>query len=217
MQIGSYVGKEEAILAVSQGRTVLHLGCVGFTDQPAEERVELARQSLHWKLSRIADTVGVDYSQPVIDEYRRLGIFDNVVFGDVQQLDEVPLDSKFEVVVAADIIEHLSCPGLMLEGIKRFCRDSTRVVITTPHAFGILNYIRFVFGRFRDGNEHVLTFNTDNVSNLLSRHGYRIDRLDTCYQAQAERKGVLFHLIRSFLSLLPRLGGTLLIVARVAR
>jgi hypothetical protein len=89
------------------------------------------------------------------------------------------------------------------------------VVITTPHAFGILNYIRFIFGRFRDGNEHVLTFNTDNVSNLLSRHGYRIDRLDTCYQAQAKRRGILFHLIRRVLSFLPKLGGTLFIVARV--
>lgn len=214
---GYFLDRDRAILDIARGRRVLHLGCVGHADQTPEERVRLARNTLHWKLSDTADTTGVDYSREVIDEYRRLEIFDNVVPGDVQRLDEVALDGRFEVVVAADIIEHLSNPGAMLDGIKRFCGDDTRVVITTPHAFGRPNFLRFLAGRFRDGAEHVMTFNVDNICNLVERHGYTVERLDTCHQPHARRHGLLFALARAVFAAMPKLGGTLFMVARPAR
>lgn len=217
MRIRSYVSRDDAILALASGHSVLHIGCVGFTDLAAEERVRLAPRTLHWKLSRVAATIGVDYSRSVIDDYRRLGIFDNVVWGDAQQLDDVPLDTTFEIVVAADIIEHLSCPGAMLDGLKRFCTSATQVIITTPHAFSLLNYLRFLLGRFKEGNEHVMTFNIFNMRNLLTRHGYEIDLLDTCYQSAAESKGWLFHLGKMLFRAFPRLGGTLFVVAHPTR
>ena len=217
MRINNYVSRDDAILAVARGHSVLHIGCVGFTDLPAEERVRLAPRSLHWKLSRNATTIGIDYSKAVIDDYRRLGIFDNVLWGDAQELDDVPLNTTFEIVVAADIIEHLSCPGAMLDRLKRFCTSTTRVIITTPNAFGLLNYLRFLSGGFKEGNEHVMTFNMVNMCNLLSRHGYEIDRFDTCYQSAAESKGWLFHLGKMLLRAFPRLGGTLFVVAHPTR
>jgi len=86
---------------------------------------------------------------PVIEELRNLGIFDNVVHGDVGRSDERPVDRKFDIVIAGDIIEHLSNPGQMLDEIKRFCGSDTRVIITTPNAFGGPNYLRHSAGRFR--------------------------------------------------------------------
>src|SRR5271170_1831060 len=102
-----YVAKEEFILKIASGRSVLHLGCVGFTDVAPSERATFARQSLHWKLTELADTVGIDRSAAVIDEYRKCGIFTNVVAGDVERLDDVPLRRRFDVIIAGDIIEHL--------------------------------------------------------------------------------------------------------------
>ncbi|MFQ5783929.1 MAG: class I SAM-dependent methyltransferase [Alphaproteobacteria bacterium] len=212
-----FVDRDHAILDIARGRRVLHLGCVGHADETPEERVQLASNTLHWKLTDEADTVGVDYSREVIDEYRVLGIFDNVIAGDVQRLEDVALDGPFDIVVAADIIEHLSSPGAMLDGIKRFCGAETRVVITTPHAFGLLNFIRFLLGRFRDGAEHVMTFNADNIHNLLERHGYAVERLDTCHQPHARRHGPLFTLGKVAFAAAPRLGGTLFVVARPVR
>lgn len=212
--VKGYLSRDDEILALARGHSVFHIGCVGFTDLPAEERVRLAPLSLHRKLSRVAATIGVDYSKSVIEDYRHLGIFDNVLWGDAQRLGDLPLASKFEIIVAADIIEHLSCPGAMLDGIKRFCTDSSQVIITTPNAFGLLNFVRFLLGRFREGEEHVMTFNAINLSNLLTRHGYRIERLDTCHQSTAERKGWLFHIGKMLFRAFPRLGGTLFVVAR---
>ena len=100
---------------------MLHLGCVDFSDLSTHERVETARHSLHWKLTEIANVVGVDYSPAVVKEWRTLGIFTNIVAGDVEKLGELRLRGPFDVVVAGDIIEHLSNPGMMLDGVRALC------------------------------------------------------------------------------------------------
>ena len=38
-----YFGRDEKILQLSQHKTVLHLGCVGFTDLEASERINLSQ------------------------------------------------------------------------------------------------------------------------------------------------------------------------------
>jgi hypothetical protein len=68
----------------------------------------------------------------------------------------------------------------MLDGIKRFCASDTRVIITTPNAFGAPNYLRYSAGRFREEAEHVMSFNERNLGFLVEkarlRH-YRIAHL----------------------------------------
>ncbi len=176
--------------------------------------MRLAPQTLHSKLTEAADTIGIDRSDDVIAEYRLLGIYENIVSGDVERLENIPVEGIFDVVVEGDIIEHLSNPGAMLTGILRFCDDHTRVIITTPHAFGLPNYLRFLFGRFRDGAEHVMTFNGENMRNLLDRHGYEIEQLDMCHQVHARRYRLLFFLGSTLFKAIPKLGGTLFVVAR---
>lgn len=212
-----YVAKEDFILKVAAGRTVLHLGCVGFTDLAPGDRVRSAKQSLHWKLTQLSETVGVDRSVIVIDEYRKLGVFTNIVAGDVERLDELPITRTFDLVVAGDIIEHLSNPGRMLDGIKRFCTADTQIVITTPNAFGAPNFLRYSVGQFREGAEHVMSFNQQNLSSLLQRHGYSICELHTCFQPRSADKhfAPVFTVGRKIFELLPHFGGTLLVVARV--
>jgi SAM-dependent methyltransferase len=214
---GLYVAKEGFILQAAAGRSVLHLGCVGFTDLAPDDRVRSAKQSLHSKLTASCEVIGVDYSTAVIEEYRRLGVFSNIIPGNVERLDDLPITKKFDVIIASDIIEHLSNPGRMLDGIKRFCRDDTKIIITTPNAFGAPNFFRFCLGKFREGAEHVMSFNEYNLITLLSRAGYCIQELHWCFQPRsAEQHSTLFfRLAKMVFELFPRFGGTLLIVAKV--
>lgn len=213
-----YVAKDDFIVGISSGLTVLHLGCVGFTDLDDADRVKSAKQSLHWKLTQCSKVVGVDRSGHAIDEMRTLGIFDNVVHGDVERLDELPIEQQFDVVIAGDIIEHLSNPGRMLDGIKQFCRLDTRVIITTPNAFGAPNYLRYSARRFREGVEHVMSFNEQNLVTLLKRHGYIIAESHTCFQPRSAEAhtGLAFRAGKSILTRFPRFGGTLMVIARRA-
>jgi hypothetical protein len=131
-------------------------------------------------------------------------------------LASVALTGPFELIVAADIIAHLSCPGAMLDSIKPLCSSASRLVVTTPHAFGLPNFLRFLAGRLRDGNERVMSFNSENICSRLQRYGVTVERLDTCYQAAAERGGWVFRLGRALFGMAPRLNGKLFVVARPA-
>src|SRR5437879_1109472 len=58
--LSDYVSRDDKLAGLCRGRRVLHLGCVGFTDCAVEDKVSLARQSLHQRLSEVADCVGTD-------------------------------------------------------------------------------------------------------------------------------------------------------------
>lgn len=212
-----YLDRDETIIAMARDSSVLHLGCVGFTDVPSDQRKHLAKETLHWKLTSVADVIGVDYSVDIIDDFSACGSFTNIVACDIQRLEELPVKRTFDVVVAADVIEHLSMPGAMLDGIKPFCGANTKIIITTPHAFGLPNYLRFMSGKFTDGAEHVMTFNFHNIQALLRRHGYIIDLFHTCYQPYAKSHGVLFKIGKTLFNAFPRFGGTIFVVAHLQK
>lgn len=211
-----FFARNDEILKLARGKSVLHIGCVGFADLPNEQRIALAQQSLHFALTKEADTVGVDYSHAAIAYFREHGVFDNVYFGNAEDLKnaEIPR-KKFDVVVAGDIIEHLSCPGLFLEGVRGIMDEDSLLVVTTPNAFGLASFIRYCRGRFREGLEHVASYNSENIAQLLARHGFAVASIDTCYQEHAKTFGAVFQVGKMVLRAMPHLGGTLFVTARL--
>ena len=213
----NYFSREDQIISICKGKKILHIGCVGFTDSDSQTRIDQAKNSLHWRLSRIADVVGLDYSMDVIEELKNNGVFDNILYANAEKLEELILDKKFEIIVAGDIIEHLANPGLMLDGLKKFCTEDTEIVITTPNAFGLLNFFRFLLNRFLEGQEHVMSYNSQNIRNLLERYNFRINELDTCYQNHAKKYSIFFYIGKYFFQFVPKFGGTLFIVAKYCK
>ncbi len=209
--------REKSILDSTRAKRVLHLGCIGFTNTEPTERVGLFKQSLHYRLSENADVVGIDYAQSVIDLLQQDGLGQNILFGNVEKLDEVEVDGVFDVIVVGDIIEHIANPGKMLAGIKRFCGPSTEILITTPNAFGIMGNIRYTFGRYRESLDHVMTFNEYHVQQLLDWYGFSISSIDTCYQSRTdgEHNAAALAIAKMLFRAVPKWGGTLFIRAKL--
>jgi 2-polyprenyl-3-methyl-5-hydroxy-6-metoxy-1,4-benzoquinol methylase len=213
----AYFEREEFILRLCGGKKVLHLGCVGMEFHSDAQRAEMFGQSLHRRLADVAsELTGVDISIGAIEALHRIGLGMDIVYGDVERLEELDLASAgaFDVILAGDIIEHLSNPGRVLDQIARLAGPHSRLVITTPNAFGLPRMIRFVLGRFLENDEHTLSLNVENVRNLLMRHGFEVESLDTCYQSRSRRGGVGFRVGKALLRYAPRFGGTILVVAR---
>ena len=209
-----FLAKHELILGRCSGKKVLHLGCVGNNDYSTEHKVSASPSTLHLKLSAVADVTGVDISREAVEEYARLGICNNILVGDVENLGALGLSPAFDFIVVGDLIEHLSNPGRMLDGIRGLCRPETRVLLTTPHAFGFAPFLRHLTGRFAEGAQHVMTFNMQNLGNLVARHGFAIDETGTCYQPESERSGPVFLLGRVLFRRFPHLGGTIYMILR---
>ncbi len=111
------VQRVEFIKNICQGKKVLHLGCTSYPY--TMEMLELG-EHLHLHLKENAgELYGLDYDQKGIDILKEKGV-ENLFRGDLEKLDEVELDEKFDVIIAGEMIEHLNNPGLFLDGVKRF-------------------------------------------------------------------------------------------------
>lgn len=210
-----YRAKAELVGRLAANRKVLHLSAVGETCSNTEARVKAAENSVHAELTRAsARCVGVDHDQPSIDLLTKRGVFDNLKCADVRTLspDEIDLPTV-DVIVAGDVLEHLSEPGMMLDSALRLAEPTTRLVIAVPNALGLMVFLRYMRGVVVEGEDHVCAFNIYTLANLLKRHGWEPLRAYTCYQKHAESSRG-FRVGRAVFRRLPRLGGTLLIIAR---
>jgi len=213
--LDGYVDRNAALLELAAGKSVLHLGCVGFTDCTPDEKVAQAPATLHAALSRVSRCVGVDLDAVTIQQLQARGVFDNVLVGDVEDLSCLRGHQPFEVVVAGDIIEHVSNPGRMLDQAREYLAPGGLLAVSTPNAYGLPAFLRMLAGRHSEGAQHVLNFNPITLAQLLTRHGYEVVRARSCFQQHA-RTSALFPVLSRALGRVPRLGGTLLFECRVA-
>jgi hypothetical protein len=170
------VQRVDFIKEVCRGKKVLHLGCTNF---PYTEEAIANNMLLHFDLQKIAgELYGFDFDQSGLDVIERAGAT-NLFRADLERLEDLSLNEKFDVIIAGEMIEHLSNPGLFLRGIQRFMSKETKLVITTINAYCALRFL--IYGlRGRGGaNEpvhpdHVGYYSFRTLKLMLERHGLSI-------------------------------------------
>lgn len=170
------VQRVDFIKAVCKGQKVLHLGC---TNYPYTEESIENKMLLHFELEKIASEIyGFDFDQRGLDILEQHGS-KNLFRVDLEQLDQVALDEKFDVIVGGEMIEHLSNPGLFLTGIKRFMSDDTRLVLTTINAYCALRFMMYGL-RGRGGKnepvhpDHVSYYSFRTLNLILERQDLKL-------------------------------------------
>lgn len=166
------VPKEDLIVDLCRGRSVLDIGCI---DHSADTALELGESWLHRRIRGVAtELVGLDL---LADEAARLNALGyDIRVGDATKFD---LGRTFDIVVAGDIIEHLADIGLFLQSIHRHLHADSRVIITTPNPFNIEQAARVLFiGEPRVHEEHVVWIDPTVMWELATREGYAIERFE---------------------------------------
>lgn len=144
----------------------MHLGAADYNNEMV--------CGLHRALMKVADTViGLDIDTAGIERARAEGI-QNIYYGDLEDLGKVNIQEKFDIIAAGGVLEHLSNPGLFLDGIKRFFTPTTEMIIETPNAFSVHRFILGLLNLEYVHSEHVFYFSYVTLRNLLERHGYSI-------------------------------------------
>ena len=112
--------------------------------------------------------VGTDYSPEAVAKARST---DAEVF--VGGIEQVPSGSKFDCVVAIQVIEHVYDPLCFLEKLATLAKPGGHIVLATPDIGGVL---RKIMGRRWPSfkvPEHVLYFDFRTLRMLMSRAGLR--------------------------------------------
>ncbi len=216
-----FFARDPLIIKYCTDRTVLHLGCIGETDASVDQKVKTRERHLHFKVGNVARTLyGVDLDGEAISRYQKTYDSPNLYIGDVEKLEKISIKMTFDyfdIILFSDLMEHISNPGLALEGIKHFINGNSLVLISVPHSFGVLNFIRYSFGVFQEGNQHVAMYNIGGLQNILLRHGYNICNYYTCYEKRLVTitQKMIFFMPYSFLKVFPKFGGTILVIAKL--
>ena len=156
----------EVIEPFVKAKEVLDLGAV---DHEADK--EEGKDWLHRKIRQIAThTLGVDHAASEVERLKEKGY--NVILGGVENLQ---IGKEFDVVVAGNIIEHLSNPGLFLESVKRHLKKDGVFISTTDNCYGLRSLKAVtLFDGIRPNQEHVVTFEEEVLRQLLERHGFSV-------------------------------------------
>lgn len=109
--------KIDLILALCKNKRVLHIGA---TDYPYHIEKAKKNKLLHQKLNQTCkELIGIDIVKKAISDLQDQFNIQNIYYGDIIKNEfEIKLTKKFDIVVFADVIEHLDNPGIALENLK---------------------------------------------------------------------------------------------------
>ena len=186
---------------------------VGFVGQGIDWRSD---KSLHGFLrSNYPEVYGIDLDIPEELIQGAPGTYQNA------SAEDFAFDTTFDAIVAGDLIEHLSNPGLFLGCVKRSLRPDGRLYITTPNAFNLFNLFEKLSKAEPTVNaDHTCYFNSKTLRTLLKKNGFEIVHLDHVLTLENEyaeswKKRMLNILYRLAARFTPKFVETIAIEARV--
>ena len=152
------------------GKDVLDLGCIQHSWKEYKSPTWLHRQLKKYSKS----VTGVDYLKKDVKILNKKSY--NIIYGNVENFD---LKRKFDVLIAGDLIEHLSNFGNFLECCKKHMKKDSHLLITTPNAFSIdtmlIRPLYILLGKYGVNSEHTCWFDYITLSQLAKRHGFIVE------------------------------------------
>lgn len=173
------------ILRICRGKKVLHLGCA---DMP--QSLQSTDDLLHVKLSKVVDSNnlwGLDSSKEGCQILRNMG-FDRIIQGDVENLNIELKRHNFDIILAGEIIEHLSNPGIFVKNLTSLMKDNAILIVTTPNAFSFKRFMFAMVRREKVHYDHNFYFSYRTINHLLE--SYQLKCIDICYYQDMGKRGI---------------------------
>jgi 2-polyprenyl-3-methyl-5-hydroxy-6-metoxy-1,4-benzoquinol methylase len=111
-------------------------------------------------------------------------VCEDVIVGDVEEMDFEFESESFDVVLCGDLIEHLREPEQFLTRVRSTVREGGRLVLSTPNVANWSIRMSLLVGRWRYTERGILDrththlFTRRTLVETLDRAGYRIVELD---------------------------------------
>jgi 2-polyprenyl-3-methyl-5-hydroxy-6-metoxy-1,4-benzoquinol methylase len=142
---------------ISPNKAVLDVGCA---QNPAIYKTISKKSTL---------TVGIDIDEKTIIKMAKSGAR---VFK--MNAENINLPYKFDYIIAGEIIEHLSNPGLFLRSAKKHLKRGGEIILTTPNVSSLLLYFLVVMLDKTQDPTHVYYFDHKNLAVLVKRFNLEI-------------------------------------------
>jgi|688.fasta_scaffold183244_2 2-polyprenyl-3-methyl-5-hydroxy-6-metoxy-1,4-benzoquinol methylase len=166
LKAGRYSSHSKILKIIGDGQSLslLDVGC-------AQGHLMTAARDAGWTTS------GIEYDEKDAEIARQCDL--NVHLGSAEiKLDE--LEEKFDLIVIADVLEHLVNPGKVLQLMRNRLKDGGKVVISVPNIAHLSVRIQLLFGQFTRTDRGILDkthlhfYTKKSVESLCVEAGYVI-------------------------------------------
>lgn len=89
-------------------------------------------------------------------------------------------DQRFDIILFADILEHLKAPERLLEDCRAFLKPNGRIIVSLPNVVNIYIRLQMLLGKFNYtargilDETHLRFYTLPTARKLLERHGYQV-------------------------------------------
>lgn len=148
------------------GKRVIDIGCGA-----GANAAWLREHGAEWIEGVEPHSPSADVAEGRLDHVHRCGI------------EAARIEGQFDLVICADVLEHLVDPGAVLIGLREHAASGSRLVVSAPNVRHYRALARIAFGAgFRpdpDGTfdgTHLRFFTRSNLADLLAAAGWRPQR-----------------------------------------
>lgn len=172
------IKRDKWLVNECRGKRVLHIGC---TDHPITAHKIAQNKLLHTQLVRVAaEVIGLDIDKEGIDTLSSLMPEQQFILHSAEESDQCTSlsEQRFDIIVATDVIEHISNIGLFLGAVCNKSQPGGKLLITTPQAFAIKRMLIMMLTGYEYVHpDHIAYFSVSTLSRMLSRYQMEIDQV----------------------------------------
>ena len=165
-----FLAHQKIIEYVGKNKRVLDIGCA--TGYLAKEFRKNGCHVLGIEMDEEAAKVAGQYC-------------DDILVGDVEQIRRLPYpEGSFDIIVYADVLEHLKRPDLVLLRFKKYLSKSGQLIVSVPNIAYFTIRLKLLLGRFEYGEKgildttHLRFFTLNSIKKMLYECSYRITKID---------------------------------------
>ncbi|MBN2169478.1 MAG: class I SAM-dependent methyltransferase [Actinobacteria bacterium] len=124
--------------------------------------------------------VGVDINQRVIDIHKRKYPENTLYCLDVQE-EKIPVNGKFDTMVALAVIEHLERPDAFFENYISYVKPGGTLVLTTPTPVG--DRIHKMLQKLKIANPvvsdvHFCIYKREQLAEIVRKYGVQVSKIE---------------------------------------
>ena len=151
------------------------------------------------------------YGYDIVDLCKNKNEFEQFVVGNIEQ-EHFPFNEKFDIIILADVLEHLIEPEVVLKKISPYLKDNGSIYISLPN----IRYFKAVYQIFFKGNfkyeeegvldkTHLRFFCKMNMKQLITKtEVLNVVKIESNLLHTKSKKGLLnkltFRIFEEFLS-----------------
>ena len=128
-----------------------------------------------------AKVVGIDISRKAL--HRASAVLDEVILGDIEKMNPTWPQNYFDIIICADILEHLFDPKAVLTKIRKYLKPDGLLLLSMPNVAYWKLRLKLLMGQweyqekgiFEEG--HIRFYTKKGSVSLIKRAGYSVKEI----------------------------------------